>query len=171
MKKLGITGIIIGILIIVGFILAFNTNNEKIKIGIMLPLTGEATSWSEPAKEALLMAQYEYNKNHNNKIELIFEDDKCSPEDSVKGANKLVNADNVIGIIGFACSGAAKAAIPVFDKAQKPLIIVAATNPDLTKMSQYVFRVHPSDSEQGKFAANYVKNTLNKDRYWQQVMR
>lgn len=142
----------------------FSLADNDIKIGVMLPLTGDAASWGEPAKEALLLAEHEYNDLHNPDVQLIFEDDKCNASDSVAGANKLTNVDDVIGVIGFACSGAAKAAIPIFDSAKKPLIIVAASNPDLTKMSDFVFRVHPSDSEQGKFAANYIYTTLHKNK-------
>jgi len=153
--------VIIGLFVVSSTGLFSLTEQKTIKLGVLLPLTGDTSSWGEPAKEALLLAQYEYNQNHNRKVEVIFEDDKCNPRDTTLATNKLVNTDGVIGVIGFACSGAAKAAIPILDNAKIPLIIVAASNPDLTKMSEFVFRVYPSDLEQGKFSANYIYNNLN----------
>ena len=40
------------------------------------------------------------------KLGLVLGDSKCDPQSSVGAANKLVNVENVAGIVGALCSGA-----------------------------------------------------------------
>ena len=167
MKKI-IVGIIAVILIVVG-ISYFGKNSsqpsvkEPIKIGVSLPLTGEIASWGEAGRYGAELAIKEINENggvNGRMINLVFEDDKCS-KDGASVFNKLVNVDKVDAIIGPACSAAAASGLPIAQNAGIPTIIWASA-PALPKIGDYIFRAYPSDSFQGKFAAEFAINTLKK---------
>ena len=140
-------------------------SSEPIKIGVTAPLTGEAASFGEGAQGGALLALKEINDAGGIKgrpLEIIFEDDKCS-KDGITTITKLVNVDKVTAIIGPVCSAAGGPGLPVAQKAGVPVIFWASA-PHLTKIGDYMFRTYPSDSFQGKFAAEYIFNVLNKKK-------
>lgn len=143
-----------------------NNSNEPIKIGVSLPMTGEAASWGEGGKAGADLAVKEINAKggiNGRMIELVYEDDKCAAKDGVTAVSKLVNIDKVDAIIGPACSAAAGPGVPVAQSAGVPTILIASA-PGLTKTGDYIFRTYPSDALQGKYAAEFAYNDLGKKR-------
>ncbi len=136
---------------------------EKIKIGLSAPLTGEGASLGQGALIGAQVAVKEINSEsgiNGQLIELIIEDDQCSSK-GINTFNKLVYIDKVTAIIGPACSAAAGPGIPVAQMNGVPTIIWASA-PHLTKVGDYIFRNYPSDAFQGKFAAEYIFNKMGK---------
>ncbi len=162
-------GIIIGALIVIGIIVALvsSSSSEKtITIGLSLPLSGEAASFGDGALSGIETAVHEINNKggiNGKLIELVAEDDKCNANGGITALTKLVNIDQVDVIIGPVCSAAAGPGLPVVQQSKTPIIIWASA-PGLTQNKDYVFRTYPSDAFQGKFAADYMKNTLQKNK-------
>jgi len=164
--------IAVGIVIVV-IILAvlFSTvwkpkQEEVIKIGAVLPLSGEAASWGENGLAGMELAVKEINEAggvNGRTIKLIAEDSKCSA-DSVSAIQKLVNIDKVDMIVGFVCSAAAGPALPITTDNNIPVIIIAASAPYLPTIGQNIFRIYPSDDAQGKFVADFIYNKLGKKK-------
>ncbi|MDD4983416.1 MAG: ABC transporter substrate-binding protein [Candidatus ainarchaeum sp.] len=151
-------------LIILAVIIGFSVGGDKdvIKIGIIAPLTGDIASWGQNGLAGVELAVKEINDAggiNGSLVELIVEDDKST--DAVNPANKLINIDNVDALIFAGGSNQAQPIIPIVTEKQIPLILTVASNPDLTLSSDCVFRVYPSDTAQGKFAAEYLYNNLN----------
>jgi len=141
------------------------TETDVIKIGVIAPLTGELASWGQNGYAGAQLAIDEINANggiNGKKILLIVEDDKSTNDESVRAINKLLFVDDVDGIVFTDGSGAASAVLPALENKQTSLMLSVASNQDLTKMSEFVFRIYPSDSLQGKFAASYLYNKINK---------
>ena len=136
------------------------TQKKVIKIGAILPLTGDISSYGVDAKNAIELALEEINKNEK-RIEIIYEDDQCEPSKTVTAVNKLINVDKVKIILGPFCSGSALAAAPIAQKNKVFMLSGSATNPKLADYDLF-FRTIPSDSYQGKFAAEYAYNVLKK---------
>ncbi len=167
MKKI-IIGIVAVVLIIVG-ISYFSKNSsqptfkETIKIGVILPLTGDLSSFGEGSKIATELAVKEINNSggvNNRKIETIFEDSKCSNISAVSAVQKLINLDKVSAIIGEICSSATLAVAPIVEKNKTPLVSPCSSAPDITNAGDYIFRTYPSDFFEGKVVAEYTKNKL-----------
>ena len=140
------------------------TAKEPIKIGAILPLTGEAASWGQNGLAGMKLALQEINQKegiNGRRLELVVEDSKCSPK-SVSVIQKLINVDKVDAVVGFVCSAAAGPALPVAKDNNTPTLLIAASAPHLTKVGNNVFRIYPSDIAQGKFAAEFVYNKLSK---------
>ena len=66
----------------------------KIKIGALLPLSGDAAAYGENVKQGIELALKGTN------FEVIYEDGKCEGPDAVTAIQKLINLDGVVGVIG-----------------------------------------------------------------------
>jgi len=130
---------------------------EKIVMGAMLPLTGDAAAYGEPLSRQLMLAVDEINEAggiDGAMIEIRLEDSKCTPKDGANAANKLINVDGVKVIFGGACSGETLGAAPIAEEAGVLIISPSATSPDVTTAGDYVFRTAPSDAFAAKVAAD-----------------
>ncbi len=133
---------------------------ESIKIGLIVPLTGDVKTFGESAKNGFLMAIEEYSKKGKYTIIPVIADDRNDPTEGANAALKLITQDKVIAISGPLTS---KVAIPVSDIANNhkiPMITGTATNPKVTvyegKRKPYVFRACFIDPFQGTVAANFA---------------
>ncbi len=136
---------------------------ETIKIGAVQPLTGDMSTIGQSVKRSVELAAEEINNNggiNGRKIEVVFEDGKCNGKDSVNAGNKLINIDKVNYIIGGICSSETLAIAPLAEQGKVVQISTGSSNPTVTDAGDYIFRVYPSDSYQGVFAAEYIYNTL-----------
>lgn len=136
-----------------------HNNNNVVKIGANLPLTGELSLFGQNDKKGIDLALETSDIDLN--VEIIFEDNKGSIKDAVNVANKLMN-ENLIAVIDDAISGISLATIPIYEKNKLPLISTGSTNPSLSGISPYFFRIWNSDTEEGDFAAKSAFNVLNK---------
>ena len=158
-----IIGIII-IAIIVALVFVFGTGKTTeglVKIGVLAPLTGEASQWGVPPKEGIELAlELIKNRVDNKKVEVIYEDTQCDPAKGVSAVQKLINIDEVDAIIGAVCSSVTLAIAPIVEKSEVPLISPASTSPKISDAGDYVFRVVPSDALRGEVFADYIKNDV-----------
>ena len=78
--------------------------NEKpvIKIGAILPLTGNLGAIGEASKKAIMMALEDNLKESNRyNYEIVFEDNQMSPAKTAIITNKLINIDKVDALLSF----------------------------------------------------------------------
>jgi len=166
---------VVGLIIVAVLAIVLYTISERpetaeggrIKIGFIGPLTGDAASIGEQEVLAIEIARDEVNAAggvNGKQIEVIFEDGQCNPQSAVNAANKLINVDKVSLIIGAGCSSETLAVAPLAEQAKVLLFSPVSTNPKITDAGDYVFRNVPSDSFQGVFAAEYLKNVLGKSK-------
>ncbi|MBM2817656.1 MAG: Extracellular ligand-binding receptor [Parcubacteria group bacterium] len=163
MKKI-IIGIIAVILIVVG-ISYFGKNSsqpatkEPIKIGVILPLTGDAATIGESLKNTITIAIEEINGSggvENRLLEMIYEDGKCGGLASASAAQKLINIDKVKFIIGGACSGETLGSAPIAESSKVVLLSPVSSSPDITNAGDYVFRNFASDASSGNEIAEAI---------------
>jgi branched-chain amino acid transport system substrate-binding protein len=134
---------------------------ETIKIGMGAPMTGDNAAFGQDISQAAKIAVADAGKFNGFTFELIAEDDGGTPEGGAAVANKFVADPTVVAIAGHIFSGATKAAMPIYEAANIPMMSPSATNPDLTKGGSKVFnRAVFTDAAQGKFAATYLFNNL-----------
>ncbi len=76
---------------------------ESLKVGVVLPLTGEKAAFGEIEKNSFLMALDEINKAggvRGTEITLLFEDDTGKPDVAQAAAEKLISKDRVLMLGG-----------------------------------------------------------------------
>jgi len=79
-----------------------DNSNETVKIGLVVPLSGNQASSGEIFKKSAQMAFRDIAKKNNKyKYELIIEDDGFEAKKTVSVANKLISVDNVDAIVSF----------------------------------------------------------------------
>lgn len=113
--------------------------SEKLKIGLILPLTGDAASVGEAIKNGVLLAHSKLPHDTREKLELVFEDDSLLPRKAVSAFNKLITVDGIDIVINYS-SGTGKALSPIAEKRKVPLIAFAS-DPGVVKDRTYVFNL------------------------------
>ena len=92
-------GIGIVVIVLIAAIMMFSTpkDQETIKIGIVTPLTGDASFWGQSSLEGINLAKQDL-KSDGMDVEFILEDGKLDTQLSLSAAQKLVNIDGVDAI-------------------------------------------------------------------------
>ena len=129
---------------------AIGVNIQKIKIGALLPLTGDKSVYGENVKRGIELAQKEIS------FDVLYEDSKCNYQEAILAIQKLIE-NNVDVIIGELCSSATLAVSQIAKEAGITLISPASTSSDLTDEGDHFFRTVPSDTIQGKKAAELIQ--------------
>ena len=137
---------------------------DPIKLAVTVPTSGDFTAYGQPAVNATKAVAADLNAAGGilgRQIEVIALDDQCKPELAVNVANRAVS-DNVDAVIGHICSGATKAALPIYLEANLPVVSSASTSPDLTSSGAYpdFFRTIAPGDEQSRAAVNLAVDTL-----------
>ena len=94
------------------------------------------------------------------KIDVVIEDDQGSPERAARLTGKLIDEDKVIAVIAGGTSSNSRAAAPKAQSTQIPLISPSSTDPAVTQVGNYIFRVCFVDAFQGDVMARFAFNTL-----------
>lgn len=159
MKKIIV--ILISILLIVS---CNQQEKETIKIGAILPLTGNSAIWGIPTKEGIELATENLNKEggiEGKKVKVIFEDTKADPVTATKAIQKLISVDKVIAVIDNSNSSVTLAVAPIVEKNKIPLLVTGASSPKIKYAGDYIFRIWNSDALEGEFMAEFIHNKFN----------
>ncbi len=134
---------------------------DNIKIGAILPLTGDSASWGEQGRWGIESAVREVNESggiDGKQVEVIFEDSQAIPRVAVTAFGKLSQVDKVQAVIGDIVSATTLAMAPLAEERGVVLIAPTASAPAITKAGKYIFRVWPSDHLEGKAAADWARS-------------
>ena len=135
---------------------------REIKIGAILPLTGDAALYGESIKKGINLAVEEINEKGGikaRKVLVIYEDSKAVPAEGVSAYKKLIDIQKVPVIIGDAISSVTLAIAPIAEKEKVVVLSPLSSAPAITHAGDFIFRNVPSDLLGGKVAAHFaVKN-------------
>jgi len=138
-----------------------------VNLGGIFPMTGGSATFGTSSKNGITMAVEKFNTaggatvaGVKTTINYVNEDDAGSPEVGASAAQKLINQDKVIGILGATMSKVSLAVAPIAQAAGVPEISPTSTNVKVTLVGDYIFRACFIDPFQGTVMANYVYNTL-----------
>lgn len=164
--------LLIVFLFLLSFVVLFSctkTHEEpnEVKIGAILPLTGDAASWGEAGKEGIELAVSEINSKggiNGRKLEIIYEDTQANPEKGASAMLKLATIDKVPAVVGDIVSATTLAAAPIAEKNKVVLLSPTASAPKITHAGKYIFRIWPSDLTEGTAIANFAAKDLGLKR-------
>ncbi len=142
---------------------------EEIKIGVVAPLTGGASTTGTDMWESAVMAADEINAQGgvnvngvNMQITLVKGDTETSREGGVKVVTKLITVDEVDILVGGFSSGITSAdQVVVAEQKQKvPFIITGASSPTITHRTDidtsYFFHHCPTTDDYGESTIIFV---------------
>jgi branched-chain amino acid transport system substrate-binding protein len=136
---------------------------DTIKVGEFASLTGKEAAFGQSSHKGTVLAVDELNATGGvlgRKFELLTEDNQSKAGESATIAKKLISRDKVVALLGEVASGRSLEAAPICQQAKIPMISPSSTNPKVTEMGNYIFRVCFIDPFQGVVMAKFAKDTL-----------
>lgn len=137
-------------------------SKEVIKIGVILPLTGNSANIGNWQKNGISMAIEEINaKSEEPSIEVLLEDSKGQPTDGLAAYTKL-SIQNINGYI-LSLSGVSNAIIPELNKKSKPTFLIAVSLPNITEKGNDIYRFNlGSEDEANKMSEHLINKGIKK---------
>lgn len=154
---------IIACLALLIFISSCKSNKQEIKIGAILPLTGESSFWGKNIQNGANLAAEEINDKGgilDKKIKIIYEDTKGNPRQATSAINKLINVDGVKFIIGDVISTNILAVAPIVER-NKVLLIGFGESAEITNAGDYIFRNWNSAASDAKITGEFASKNSN----------
>jgi branched-chain amino acid transport system substrate-binding protein len=163
-----IIGVSLGVAVVLVslFLATQRGKNEagEIKIGAVLPLTGDLASYGQNARDGILLYAERLNADggiNGQPVNIQFEDTAGQPAQAVSALKKLLTVDKAIAVIGGISSSTTLAMAPVANKNEVVLLSPAASAPSISAAGPFVYRVWPSDVfESGRMAAYVMENNI-----------
>jgi len=141
------------------------SSGDRIKIGVIAPLTGETAWGGQPSKWAAQMAADEINAAggvNGKKIEMIFADGRCTPQASASAAEQLITQDKVQFLMGEWCSSATIAAVEAAKKYEIPFLVQISTADNIGKNGgKYTFQSAMQNVDTVKWMASMMLKNLH----------
>ncbi|MBV8140968.1 MAG: ABC transporter substrate-binding protein, partial [Verrucomicrobia bacterium] len=134
-----------------------------IKIGEVDPLTGGVSQFGIGCHQGYVLAFEQINEAggiSGQKIQLVSEDDQSKPGQSATAVRKLITQDKVVAILGDATSSATLESAPLAQNDKIPMVTPTATNPRITEVGDFIFRVCFLDEFQGRGLARFAREKL-----------
>jgi branched-chain amino acid transport system substrate-binding protein len=97
-------------------------------------------------------------------LELITEDTQSKPGESGTAVRKLITRDKVVAILGEVASSRSLEGAPICQAMKVPMVSPASTNPKVTEIGNYIFRVCFIDPFQGPVMAKFAMQNLHAKR-------
>lgn len=143
---------------------AADTIAHPVRIGIVGPLSGKSAEQGQRIGNAVLLAIEDANEKgglFGKPIEYEYGDDEGQPEKATIATQRLIDNENVLGVIGPMTSASALASGPLYQRAGLPFLTPTATNPRITEQGWTVaFRVAGRDDREGPAAALFINQEL-----------
>lgn len=142
-------------------------SNEPIKIGHYGSLTGKDAAFGVATRKGIVLAIEELNAKGGvlgRKFEYLVEDIQSKQGESATGVKKLIARDKVIAVIGANASANSLEAAPICQKAKIPMMAISSTNPKVTEIGDYIFRICFIDPFQGAVLAKFAHDSLHAKR-------
>lgn len=134
---------------------------EPVKIAAIFAKTGLASTSSDEF-DMVHLAVNDINSRGgvlSRQIEVIEFDNKSTAVGSREAALEAVK-QNVVAVIGATWSSHCLAMAPVLQEAGIPMITPSASNPEVTRIGNYIFRACFTDPFQGKIMATFAVTDL-----------
>ncbi len=132
---------------------------DVIPVGEYASLTGGNASFGQSSHKGTELAIEEINAAGGvlgKKIKLITEDDQSQAGQPATIVRKLITQDKVVAVLGEVASSKSLEAAPICQAAGIPMISPASTNPKVTEVGPFIFRVCFIDPFQGTVMAKFA---------------
>jgi branched-chain amino acid transport system substrate-binding protein len=135
-----------------------------LKVGEIASLTGKEAAFGQSSHKGTLLAIEELNAAGSvlgRTFDLVTEDNQSKAGESATAARKLISRDHVSALLGEVASSRSLEIAPIAQSSKIPMISPSSTNPKVTAVGSYIFRVCFIDPFQGTVMAKFAKNELH----------
>ncbi len=144
-----------------------DTGGAPFKVGLAAPFTGDYATYGASHKAGADIAMAELNDAggvNGGQVSTELGDDLGDPKQAVLVAQKFIDDTSLVFVDGHMFSGATIAAGAKYESAGLTMISPSATNPDITPLGAYIWRICMTDAFQGEGLAKYSVSTLGKQK-------
>lgn len=127
-----------------------------VKIGALLPLTGDNASYGVDCRKGMELALEEYNAANKQKAVIFFEDTKADPKTAVTAINRLITMNKPKIIVGDMFSNTTLAVAPIAQQNGIVLITPTAALETIPATGDHIFTIYPTSKYEGQFVASYA---------------
>jgi branched-chain amino acid transport system substrate-binding protein len=146
-----------------GLSCASKQNPNEILVGEYGSLTGSDATFGQSTHEGVQLALDEANAAggvNGKTLRVISLDDEGKAEEAAVVVNKLITQEKVRVVLGEVASSRSLAAAPICQRNKIPMISPSSTNPKVTQVGDYIFRVCFIDPFQGRVMADFALDQL-----------
>lgn len=132
---------------------------DEIPIGEFASITGGSASFGQSSHKGTALAIDEINAAGGvlgKKLKLITEDDQSLAGQPATIVRKLISQDKVVAVLGEVASSKSLEAAPICQQNKVPMISPASTNPKVTEVGDYIFRICFIDPFQGTVMSKFA---------------
>jgi branched-chain amino acid transport system substrate-binding protein len=140
---------------------------EVFKIGVAGPMSGPYSSYGASQRAGAEIAVAELNAAggvNGAEVAVALADDRGEQDVALQVAQRFSADPQIMVVDGHVFSGTAIAAGAVYSGFRLPMISPSATDPALSYLGPYVWRVCLTDEVQGRALAEYSVSTIGKRR-------
>jgi branched-chain amino acid transport system substrate-binding protein len=134
---------------------------DEIVIGEYASLTGGSASFGQSSHKGTALAIDEINAAGGvlgKKLKLVTEDDQSQAGQPATIVRKLIAQDKAVAVLGEVASSKSLEAAPICQQNKIPMISPASTNPKVTEVGDYIFRVCFIDPFQGTVMSKFAQS-------------
>ena len=142
-------------------------DDNTIVVGHFASMTGAEATFGISTDNAIKIAIKERNAKGGVKgkqIVLQTVDDASKTTEASTAVTRLINDYGAVAILGEVASGRSLAGGAIAQKAKVPMISPSSTNPSVTDVGDYVFRVCFLDDFQGWVGAKFARENLKAEK-------
>jgi branched-chain amino acid transport system substrate-binding protein len=140
---------------------------EKVRVGVIMSLTGDTAQYGLSALNGARMAVEEANAAGGvagRRVELIAQDTRSDGVETEVVVHRLARELNVHALVGEIVSSRSLAAARAAQAEGLPMLTPSATSPEITAQGDFVFRSCYTDAFQGAAMARFAAVTLGARR-------
>ncbi len=137
---------------------------EVVKIGLILPMTGQQASTGKQIEAAVRLYMTQHGDTAaGKKIQIILKDDGAVPDNTKRIAQELIVNEKVNIVAGFGITPTAYVTAPLATQAKVLELVMAAGTSDITTKSNYITRTSFTLPQSSAIIADWAgKNGIKK---------
>ncbi len=143
-----------------------SSDDGPIKIGALFPLTGDLALLGEESFRGIELAVGEFNENgglDGREVEIV-KGDAVDPDAAQAEANRLINQESILNIVGSYSSGVAFAASEVAERNGALYWELGAVADNITDRGyESIIRTNPTASMFSEVHVDFIKNVVTKE--------
>ena len=140
---------------------------SEIVIGHYASMTGNTAHFGQDTDKAARLAADQLNAKGGvlgRKIKIVTLDTRGDGAEAASAVTRLIDVEKATAILGEVASSLSLQGGPIAQRRKVPMVSPSSTNPKVTQIGDYVFRICYIDPFQGKVMANFTRHSLKLDK-------
>lgn len=146
---------------------ASSAAEKEIVVGHFASMTGNTAHFGQDTDKAVRLAVEEANASGGvlgKTVRVVTLDDRGDSAEAASAVTRLIDVEHATALLGEVASSLSLSGGRVAQRRQIPMISPSSTNPKVTEVGNFIFRVCFLDPFQGKVMATFARNHLKFDK-------